>query len=116
MGAIIFMCILTAAFLALGVALMFGKGSWFIAGYNTASEEEKATFDKKKLCRSMGTFCLVLSGMLVYLTYNCFRVEKGQMQEHDLIQVGFIFCAVVLAGVIIEMIYANKFCRKKDEK
>lgn len=32
MDAIIFMCILIAAIMYLGFALMFGKGSWLIAG------------------------------------------------------------------------------------
>jgi hypothetical protein len=38
-------------FIICGIFLLFGKGSWLIAGYNTSSKEEKEKFDEKKLCR-----------------------------------------------------------------
>ena len=43
-----------AIFLVISIMLLFGHGSWFISGYNTASKEEKAKYDKKKLCRTTG--------------------------------------------------------------
>lgn len=38
-----------ALFAVLSILLLSGKGSWLIAGYNTASPEEKAKYDSKKL-------------------------------------------------------------------
>ena len=36
--------------LIMGIVLLCGKGSGLIAGYNTASEEEKNKYNEKKLC------------------------------------------------------------------
>ena len=41
-------------FAALSVLFLSGRGSWLIAGYNTASKEEKAKYNTKKLCRVFG--------------------------------------------------------------
>lgn len=38
-----------------------GKGSFLIAGYNTASEKEKAKYNEKKLCRIVGLGFLVMT-------------------------------------------------------
>ena len=43
-----------AVFVILTIALLSGHGSKFISGYNTASKEEKARYDEKKLCRVYG--------------------------------------------------------------
>jgi hypothetical protein len=39
----------------LSIVLLMGKGSFLIAGYNTASKKEKERYDQKKLCRVIGT-------------------------------------------------------------
>jgi hypothetical protein len=39
---------MTGLFVLLGVVFAAGKGTGLIAGYNTASAEEKANYDKKK--------------------------------------------------------------------
>lgn len=48
----------------LGIIILMGKGSNLIAGYNTASEEEKAEYDEKKLNLITGITC-ILTGLLV---------------------------------------------------
>ena len=48
------MWFIVALFLILTIIFLSGKGGFFIAGYNTASKEEKAKYDEKKLCRVMG--------------------------------------------------------------
>ena len=40
-----------ALFAVLSVLFLLGKGSWLIAGYNTASEKEKQQYNKRRLCR-----------------------------------------------------------------
>lgn len=50
----------TAALLIIPAAfLLSGRGAFLIAGYNTASPEEKAPYDEKKLCRVTGIGLLV---------------------------------------------------------
>lgn len=39
--------IIFAVFAVMGVLLWTGKGGWLIAGYNTASAEEKKKYDEK---------------------------------------------------------------------
>ena len=54
-------------FAVLSVILLLGKGSWLIAGYNTAPKEKKAMFDQKKLCRVGGGGLSVITVMLLVM-------------------------------------------------
>jgi drug/metabolite transporter (DMT)-like permease len=49
----------------LGIVLLSGKGSFLIAGYNTASKAEKEKIDEKKLCHYTGRLMFVLAGCLL---------------------------------------------------
>jgi hypothetical protein len=40
---------------AMAVLLLTGKGSFLIAGYNTANKEKKKRYNEKRLCRVMGS-------------------------------------------------------------
>ena len=51
----------------LGIVLCCGKGAFLIAGYNTASSEEKAKYDEKALCRATGVLVLVIVGSVELL-------------------------------------------------
>lgn len=59
--------IITIFFVLLGVVFAFGKGAGLIAGYNTASAEEKAKYNEKKLCKAMSKqmFALAASWLVV---------------------------------------------------
>ena len=50
--------VVAGIFLVLGTVFAFGKGAFLIAGYNTASAEEKAKYDEKKLCRAVSKLML----------------------------------------------------------
>ena len=65
--------LVTASFLALGIVFSRGKGSSLIAGYNTASPEEKAKYDEKKLCKAMSRlmFVLALCWLVIALSALC---------------------------------------------
>lgn len=56
--------IVFAIFVALAVTFLTGHGSSLIAGYNTASKEEKAKYDEKKLCRTFGVGMAVIAGII----------------------------------------------------
>ena len=52
----------------LAIVFFCGKGAFLIAGYNTASSEEKANVDENALCRAMGGMmlaCAVCFGVLM---------------------------------------------------
>ena len=57
--------VMTGSFVLLGVVFASGKGTGLIAGYNTATAEEKANYDKKKLCKAM-------SRLMFALGWRCF--------------------------------------------
>lgn len=71
--------------------MIFGKGSWLIAGYNTASKKEKEKYDEKKLCRAVGIYCLAAGILLSFPAYFIYEVQRGT------------------AAVIV---YTNKCCKK----
>ena len=56
-----------ALFVILSIVLISGRGSWLIAGYNTASKEEKAKYDEKKLCRINGIGILVIAVLILVI-------------------------------------------------
>ena len=50
------------ALVLLGIIFLKGKGSFLIAGYNTASKAEKEKIDEKKLCTCVGVLMFALAG------------------------------------------------------
>lgn len=94
-----FIWILAGIFLILSLLLLSGHGAWLIAGYNTASEEEKKQFDEKKLCKTMGVMLLITTAAIILLKLELINVA---------VYVGLLFTAVIFT-----MIYANKCCKRK---
>ena len=91
-------------FIVFGIVFASGKGAGLIAGYNTASPEEKAKIDEKKLLKAMSVFMFVLAG--------CFIVSASSEIFHLklLIWIGqALFVVALIAGII----YMNKKDRFK---
>ena len=57
---------------AISLLLLSGRGSWLIAGYNTASKKEKEKYDEKKLCLVMVVLCNTIC-----------KKKKGNENSHD---------------------------------
>ena len=93
---------IAAIFVVLGIIFAAGKGANLIAGYNTASREEKAKTDEKKLLKAMAVLMFILAG--------CVLVSAlGQVLHiKPLIWTGQAFFA---AAVIIGLIYLNTGAR-----
>ena len=90
--------VIAALFVVLGIIFALGKGANLIAGYNTASYEEKSKTDEKKLLKAMSVFMFVLAGcFLVSALSQVFNVKS-------LIWVGQVSFA---ASLIIGLIYLN---------
>lgn len=51
--------------LFLGLIIRFFKASGLIAGYNTASKEEKAKYDEEKLTKFVGNMLICASAVLL---------------------------------------------------
>jgi hypothetical protein len=89
---------LAALFLVLALVVYFGKGDWLIAGYNTASEKERAQYNIKRL-RLIITLLLLLSAVfvvvLLYFPYISIVATP-------------IFVIVTLVGVVLANTWAKK--------
>lgn len=90
-------------FFILSIVLLFGKGSWLIAGYNTASKEEKSKFDEKKLCRITGAGMAVITVMLGIM---------GLGEEVLPAAFAYIFVAVTIVDCVVMIVLANTICKK----
>ena len=51
----IVLIIVIVVMLVMSITLLMGKGSFLIAGYNTATVEEKAKYNEELLCRIIGS-------------------------------------------------------------
>jgi len=51
----IVLIIVIIVMLVMLITLLMGKGNFLIAGYNTATAEEKAKYNDKLLCRIIGS-------------------------------------------------------------
>ena len=90
-------------FAILSAALISGHGSGLISGYNTAPKEEKAKYNEKRLCRTMGTgmaviaFCILTSGLFENVLPASFV---------------YVLIGVIITDVVIILILSNTICRK----
>ena len=89
---------LAVLFLVLALVVYFGKGDWLIAGYNTASEKERAQYNIKRL-RLIITLLMLLSAVfvvvLLYFPYISIVATP-------------IFVVVTLIGVVLANTWAKK--------
>ena len=97
--------ILAALFVALACLFFAGKGGTLLAGYNTASEAERAKYDEKKLFRVAGVGLLVIAAALAAL--GLWPLWFGSMKGAI-----WVFLAVVLSDVILMVILSNTVCKK----
>ena len=81
-------------FIVLAIILLMGKGDKLIAGYNTASEEERKKVDIKRLR-------IVMAILMVITAVFCAVLPLiGNNKTSQLTAAG-IFIAITLVGVIV---------------
>lgn len=93
---------ITALLGIMGLIILSGKGDMLIAGYNTASKEEKEKVNIKRLRLLMGVFLIVLT-LLAFLL-----VEEGSLMSI----MGFGAITLILAFIVIGL--ANSSWAKKQ--
>lgn len=93
---------MVAIFAILSIVLLLGKGSFLIAGYNTANSQEKARYNEKKLCQVIGIGMLLITFSLVLLAFF----------KEDAI---FISCLMMLAAVIFILVASHTVCLNKND-
>lgn len=96
----IVLIIVAAIFLVMGIIILIGKGDNLIAGYNTASKEEKSQYNIKRLRGLIGGILVVLAPMMLLL-------HRGDESMTAI----FITLTIVLCIVVV--ILANTWAKKK---
>ncbi len=94
--------IFAIVFLVLAIVFLIGKGDKLIAGYNTASEEEKKEVNIKRLRILMAILSVITAGFVSVLPVIGDN-SKGQMGA------GFVFIVVAMIFIIL----ANTWAKKK---
>jgi len=94
--------IFSILFIVLAIILLMGKGDMLIAGYNTASEEERNKVDIKRLR-------IVMAILMVITAVFCAILPLiGNNKTSQLAAAG-IFIAITIVGIIV----ANTWAKKK---
>ena len=91
-------------FAVLSALLLSGRGSWLIAGYNTASKQQKEQYDEKKLCRVMGGGLAVIT--LVMLAMVIFEDVLPASSA-------YVFAGGIFLLAVVMVVLANTTCKKK---
>ena len=90
-------------FAIMGIVILVGKGDNLIAGYNTASKEERAKYDIKRLRGLIGGLLLVLAPAM-FMLYG--EPSMGR---------SLAFASLVLVLSIVVVILANTWAKKKSK-
>lgn len=94
--------IITAAILAImGIIVLIGKGDNLIAGYNTASKEEREQYHIKRLRGLIGGLLVVLAPMTVL------------MLREETMTATWSFVGLTFILTIIVVVLANTWAKKK---
>lgn len=97
----IVLIIVAAILLIMGIIILIGKGDNLIAGYNTASKEEKAQYNIKRLRGLIGGILVVLAPMMLLL------LGKESLAA----TLSFVVLTSVLC--IVMVILANTWAKKR---
>ena len=98
----IFSVIMSILFIILAVIFLMGKGDKLIAGYNTASEEEKSKVNIKRLRLLMAIICVITAG---------FVSIQPIIESNRATQMGVFFAFILVTMVFIFL--ANTWAKKK---
>lgn len=93
----------------LSIILLTGHGAVLIAGYNTSSPEDKAKYDIKKLCRTLGFMLLLITAAIAGLIL----IPSSSVFSTPYFIFFFIF---IIVDISIALFYANTRCFKKGYK
>ena len=97
----IVLIIVAAILVIMGVLILIGKGDNLIAGYNTASKEERAQYNIKRLRGLIGGLLIILAPMMMFLV--------GEPSTEKV----WSFSALVFVLCIIVVILANTWAKNK---
>ena len=98
----IVLLIVAAPLLIMGIVILVGKGDSLIAGYNTASKEEKSQYNIKRLRGLIGGLLVLLAPMTVILL------------GEETMAATWSFVALTFVLSIVVVILANTWAKNKN--
>ena len=98
----IVLLIVAAPLLIMGIVILVGKGDNLIAGYNTASKEEKSLYNIKRLRGLIGGLLVLLAPMTVFLL------------GEETMAATWSFVALTFVLSIVVVILANTWAKNKN--
>ena len=78
----------------MGVFMLFGRGAFLIAGYNTMSKEKKARYDEVALCKFMGKIIIPIGLTMPVTAFDAPWLHKA-------------YSALTLGLALFAVVYAN---------
>ena len=90
-------------FVILSIILISGHGSGLIAGYNTATKEEKDKYDARKICRFTGIGMAVVAILILIM---------GLFEDVLPVEFAYISVGIIVLDCLILIIVINTICRK----
>lgn len=87
----------------ISLVLLSGHGENLIAGYNTASKEEKSKYNTKKLCHVVGGGMSIIAILILIMTI-------GEMILPAYF--AYIFLIITVVDCILIIVLANTICKK----
>lgn len=97
----IWIIVIAAILVFMGIAYLRGKCDGFIAGYNTSSPEKQKKYDIKRLRLIVGYFHFVLAALFFLF----------MMKNADLAATVFLSCVAILA--VVAVVLANTWAKKR---
>ncbi len=90
-----------------------GKSANLIAGYNTASEEEKAKYDSKKLEKGLGISTAIIALFEYLFAFLSYRAFCGAIADTAMKIFIAVYAVAVTCVVAAYAAYANTKCKIK---
>ena len=100
---LVFIIIIAVLLVGMGIIVLIGKGDNLIAGYNTASKEERAKYDIKKLR-------LLVGGCLILVALSLFIFDRA----HSLTETMAVVCIDTFLAFVV-VILCNTWAKKKSK-
>lgn len=95
--------VVVVAFALISIVLLSGHGANLIAGYNTASEEEKNKYDARILCRTVGGGMSVITILILIMA-----IWESTLPAFF----STVFLVATLIDIAVMLILMNTVCRK----
>ena len=89
----------------LSMILLSGRGGFLVAGYNTASKEEKAKYNEKKLCRTVGSGLGAITIVMAIAAFYNFELPAA---------ISWLIPWGIFAAAGITVILGNTICKIKE--